>query len=610
MKKKLKRLLKNELFGIVTGGALFAVAITLEQLKFNTVSLVFYILALVFAGAGVALDAFRGIMRRDLLDEKFLMTLAAVGAMIIGEASEGVAVMLFFLVGEFFEHKAVARSRSSIRSLMEIKPDEARVLRDGREELVDSEEVDVGEIIVIRSGERVPLDCEIISGSVSVDTSALTGESIPRPVTVGDRLDSGVIVLDGVLSCRALRIAEESCAARVLELVEYASEKKAPEESFITKFSHYYTPAVVIAALLLAVIPPMFSLASFEDSVYRALSFLVVSCPCALVISVPMAFFGGIGGAASQGILFKGGAVFSSVARARTIAFDKTGTLTTGSFSVGETVTYETEREELFSLVASIESCSNHPLARTLATLSEDIREVEGLVELSGRGVYGYIVGDRIAVGNTALLAELGIEKGEKLCTGTVLVAKNDEIIGEITLSDEIRPEAKGSIKALRRLGISECVMLTGDREDNAAPVASALGIDSVKASLSPEEKFSYIESACRIIYVGDGINDAPALRMADVGVAMGRRGSDSAIEAADLVIMSDNLTRLPTAIRVARKTVGIAKQNIVFAIGVKLAILALISVGLANMWLAVFADVGVAIIAILNAMRALRVKR
>ena len=610
MKKKLKRLLKNELFGIVTGGALFAVAITLEQLKFNTVSLVFYILALVFAGAGVALDAFRGIMRRDLLDEKFLMTLAAVGAMIIGEASEGVAVMLFFLVGEFFEHKAVARSRSSIRSLMEIKPDEARVLRDGREELVDSEEVDVGEIIVIRPGERVPLDCEIISGSVSVDTSALTGESIPRPVTVGDRLDSGVIVLDGVLSCRALRIAEESCAARVLELVEYASEKKAPEESFITKFSHYYTPAVVIAALLLAVIPPMFSLASFEDSVYRALSFLVVSCPCALVISVPMAFFGGIGGAASQGILFKGGAVFSSVARARTIAFDKTGTLTTGSFSVGETVTYETEREELFSLVASIESCSNHPLARTLATLSEDIREVEGLVELSGRGVYGYIVGDRIAVGNTALLAELGIEKGEKLCTGTVLVAKNDEIIGEITLSDEIRPEAKGSIKALRRLGISECVMLTGDREDNAAPVASALGIDSVKASLSPEEKFSYIESACRIIYVGDGINDAPALRMADVGVAMGRRGSDSAIEAADLVIMSDNLTRLPTAIRVARKTVGIAKQNIVFAIGVKLAILALISVGLANMWLAVFADVGVAIIAILNAMRALRVKR
>ena len=606
---RLKKLLKNQLFGIIGGLLFFLPAFVLEALKFNTIPLVFYVFALIFAGAGVFLDAFRGILRRDLLDEKFLMSIAALGAMIIGEYSEGVAVMIFFLVGEYFEHKAVAKSRRSIKSLMQIKPDEASVLRDGVEARVDAEEVLVGEIVLIRPGERVPLDCEIIEGSSSVDTSALTGESIPRSVAVGDTIDSGVIVLDGMLTCRALRVSEESRAARVLELVEYASERKAPEESFITKFSHYYTPAVVIAALLLAVIPPIFEIAELSVSIYRALSFLVVSCPCALVISVPMAFFGGIGGAASKGILFKGGAVFSAVASARTIAFDKTGTLTTGEFEVSEVKPIGIDREELITLVASLEAGSNHPLARSISSLTESRLPVSEVREIPGEGVVGVIGGERIAVGNAALMHSLSVECSQKLDTSPIFVAKGGVLLGEIRLSDRKKPEAKDSISALRRLGISKTVMLTGDRKRNALPVADALGIDEVRAELMPEDKFAYIEGTPKVIYVGDGINDAPALRMASVGVAMGRSGQDSAIEAADIVIMSDNLTRLPASIKIARKTVAIAKQNIVFAIGVKLAILALIALGYANMWLAVFADVGVAVLAILNAMRALRVK-
>ena len=607
--KKLRRLIKNRLFGIISGAAFFIPAILLERLEFNTVALVLYIFALVFSGAGVMLDAIRGILRRDLLDEKFLMSIAAIGAMIIGEHSEVVAVMIFFLIGELFEHKAVAKSRRSIKSLMQIRPDEATVIRDGLEETLDAEEVEVGETIVIRPGERVPLDCEVLSGASSVDTSALTGESLPRSVAAGDTLDSGVIVLDGALTCRALRIADESGAARVLELVEYASERKAPEESFITKFSHYYTPAVVIAALLLAVIPPIFSVAELSVSVYRALSFLVVSCPCALVISVPMAFFGGIGGAAAKGILFKGGAVFSAVASARTVAFDKTGTLTTGEFEVTDVTVHGISREELLSLVSSLESGSNHPLARTLSSLSESRLAVTELRELPGMGVVGMVEGQRIAVGNAALMRSLSVEYTQKLDTPPVLVAKNSDIIGEITLADRRKPEAEEAIAALRRLGVSRTVMLTGDRQGRAEAVAAELGLDEVRAELMPEDKFAYIEATPSVMYVGDGINDAPALRMASVGVAMGRGGQDSAIEAADVVIMSDNLTRLPTSIRIARKTVRIAKQNIVFAIGVKLLILALIALGFANMWLAVFADVGVAVIAILNAMRALRCK-
>ena len=606
--KKLRKLIKNELFGIITGAALFIPALVLEELEFNTGALVLYVLALLFAGIGVFFDAIRGILRRDLLDEKFLMSIAAIGAMLIGEHSEGVAVMLFFLVGEYFEHRAVAKSRRSIRSLMEIKPDEATVIRDGVEFRLDAEDVCVGESIVIRPGERVPLDCEVICGASSVDTSALTGESLPRYVGVGDSLDSGVIVLDGLLTCRAIRIADESRASRVLELVEYASEKKAPEESFITKFSHYYTPAVVIAALLLAVIPPIFGLAQISESVYRALSFLVVSCPCALVISVPMAFFGGIGGAASRGILFKGGAVFSSLASAKTVAFDKTGTLTTGEFEARRIRAFGICEEELVSLVSSVESGSNHPLARALAALSDKRLEVTETVELAGRGITATVGGERVAVGNSALMAELGIDCSEQNA-GAVFVAKEGVLVGEIILADGEKPEAKAAIRALRRLGVTKTVMLTGDRAANAASVIDSLGIDEVHAELMPEDKFEYVERSERTIYVGDGINDAPALRMASVGVAMGTRGQDSAIEAADLVIMSDNLTRLPTSIKIARKTVRIAKQNIIFAIGVKLLILGLIALGYANMWLAVFADVGVAVIAILNAMRAMRIK-
>jgi len=607
--KAVLKLIKNELFGIITGTLFFIPAIILETLEFDTGALVLYVLALSFAGIGVMLDALRGILRRDLLDEKFLMSIASVGAIVIGERSEGVAVMLFFLVGEYFEHKAVARSRNSIRSLMEIKPDEATVLRDGREERIYACDVEPGEIILIRPGERVPLDCEIISGSASVDTSALTGEPVPRFAERGAELDSGVIVLDAVLTCRTLRAADESAAARILELVEYAGERRAPEESFITKFSHYYTPAVVAGALLVAVIPPIFKLSGFTESIYRALSFLVVSCPCALVVSVPMAFFGGIGGAASRGILFKGGGVFSAVAKAKTVAFDKTGTLTTGEFEVVDLKSFGIKEDEMLRLAAAVESGSNHPIARAICGMKEAELIADSITEMSGRGAFGCVGGARIAVGGESLMRELRIDFDGKLNTGDVLVAKDNKIIGIITVADKPKQEAREVIGSLRHLGIARTVMLTGDIEAAARETAHSLGIDEFRAELMPEDKFSIIERLSAdggVIYVGDGINDSPALRMADVGVAMGARGQDSAIEAADVVIMSDNLTRLPSAVKIARKTVAIAKQNIVFAIGIKLLILLLITLGAANMWLAVFADVGVAVIAILNAMRPL----
>jgi Cd2+/Zn2+-exporting ATPase len=495
---------------------------------------------------------------------------------------------------------------------MDIMPDEATILINGAEETVDADEVEIGSTIIIRSGERVPLDAVVISGSADIDTSAVTGEAIPRSVTVGDSVDSGTVVIGGVLTATTVRLAEDSAASRILELVESASENKSREESFITAFSRYYTPIVVGLAVALAIVLSLFRITTPGEAIYRALIFLVISCPCALVISVPMAFFGGIGGAASRGILFKGGNVFSRVASADTVAFDKTGTVTSGRFSVTDISPISVSREELLTLAAVAEYGSNHPIAMAIRSLADTDEHPDSFTELAGKGSVAEYRGERIAVGNAALLDELGVTLSDTAPTGSVHVARDGEYLGYITVADELKTEAREAMTALKTLGVKRLAMISGDRRENVDRIAAEISIGEHYAELKPEEKYRKLEelitaSSRGVMYVGDGINDAPALARADVGIAMGAIGQDSAIEASDLVITTDNLTKIPEAIEIARKTVGIAKFNIVFALGIKILILALGAVDLAGMWLAVFADVGVAVLAICNAMRTLR---
>ena len=617
--KKLRKLIKNPLFPIIAGLLFFVPAFIIDHVSADaagtpTLSIVFYFIALVISGGEVFADAVRGIFHKKFLDEKFLMSIASVGAVCIGEYEEGVAVMIFYLVGEYFQKRAVEHSRSSIRSLMDIRPDEATVLRDGKEERVDADDVKVGETLIIRAGERVPLDARITSGTADVDTSALTGESIPRSVGPDDTLDSGTVVLNGTLYLSAIRPAEDSAAARILDLVENAGDRKSKEENFITKFARYYTPFVVACAVLLAFIPPIFGWMPIVDSVHRALLFLVVSCPCALVISVPMAFFGGIGGAASQGILYKGGNTFSPLAHAQTFAMDKTGTLTDGTFKVRAVYPVGVSSDELLSLAAAAEYGSHHPMALCLFDAVSAPAHPEEQEEIAGKGVRSVVNGKTVLVGNKKLLAEAGIRHADLNLTvgaGVLFVARDGEYLGRIEVSDRIKPEAKEAIAALRALGVKKTVMLSGDRKENAERVGHELGIDEVNAELLPNQKYEHLEAMTAagngVAYVGDGINDAPSLARADIGIAMGGIGSDSAIEAADVVIMSDALDRLPAAVAIARKTLLISKENIVFALGVKAAILILGALGLVSMWWAVFADVGVAILAILNSIRMLR---
>ena len=607
----MKKYIENPIVRIAVSAVLLVIAILLESFEIIIPSIIIYILALLAAGLDVFISAVRGIFRGDLLDEKFLMSIAAIGAMILGEYNEGVAVMLFFLIGETFEKTAVKKSRKSIKSLMEICPDEATLLVDGEEETVDAEDVEVGSLIIIRAGERVPLDCEIISGSTDIDTSSMTGESIPRSATVGDTLDSGVMVINGVITCKVLRPLTESAATRVLSLVENATENKSKEENFITKFSHYYTPIVVGLAVILAIIPPIFGWLTLPDSVKRALTFLVISCPCALVISVPMAFFGGIGAAASRGILYKGGNVFSKVAKLSTVAFDKTGTLTSGEFSITKIDPVSVSEDELLFLAASCEYGSNHPLAQAIKVSANDIKIPDESREIPGEGVIATIEGAEIAVGNRKLMEALGITE---LPEANVFVARDGEYIGSITLGDKIKTESKDAILRLKSLGIKECLILSGDKSENVENIKNELGLDSAYSELKPEEKYSRLEEIIAAIegsvgYVGDGINDAPTLARADVGFAMGAIGSDSAVEAADAVIMSDNLEKIAESVTIARKTISISWQNIILAIGIKVAVMILGAFGYANMWLAVFADVGVSVLAILNSMRALSYK-
>ena len=611
--KRLLTCLKSDALRIACSLFLFIMALILEQNANSWISLAVYVIALIIAGGEVFVGAVRGILRRDLLDEKFLMSIASVGAMIVGEWSEGVAVMLFFLVGETFEHHAVRKSRASIRSLMDICPDEACVLVDGKEEILDAEDVEVGSIIVIRPGERVPIDSVVTYGNADIDTSSMTGEPLPVPVSPGSNLCSGYIVKNGLLQAKTIRPSGESAAARVLALVENANESKSKEESFITKFSRYYTPAVVIIALLVAIIPPILKINSLTDSIYTALTFLVISCPCALVISVPMAFFGGIGGAASNGILYKRGNVFSKVARVKTVALDKTGTITNGKFTVTNVVTFDISKERLLSFAASAESASNHPMAECIKSSSEKIITPRSVRELAGYGVVAELYESTCAVGNIKLMQKLNVDLSNLHNTseGAVYVAIDGRLAGIIYLSDSIKPEAKNALALLKKLGVTKTVILSGDREENVRRVANSVGVDEAHFGLSPEQKYEKLKKLIKdsesTMYVGDGINDSPSLALADVGVAMGSMGQDSAIEAADMVIMTDNLSKLPEAVLIARKTISISWQNIIFALGIKGLILVLGLFGYANMWLAVFADVGVAVLAILNSMRALR---
>ncbi len=612
MKKKLKKLYKSDSIKIGISLGLFALGFIFDLLNIQAAVPIAFVFALLISGIGVFVDAVKGILRLDPLDEKFLMSVAAVGAMIVGEWSEGAAVMIFYLIGETAEHRAVRKSRASIKALMDICPDEACVIIDGNEVTVDAEDVEVGATVVIRPGERVPVDSVVISGRADVDTSSMTGESLPIAAEEGTKLLSGYVVKDGMLFARAERAAEESAAARVLELVEYASDNKSKEESFITKFSRYYTPTVVIAALAVAVIPPAFGIFGITESIYTALTFLVISCPCALVISVPLAFFGGIGGAASRGILFKGGNIFSYTARAQTVAFDKTGTITSGRFEIAEVIPRSVSSEELLCVAASLERISNHPIAECIKNASEKLLKTDNERELSGLGITAEIAGNRCAVGNLSLMKEEGINvPSEYIRDSAVYVSRGGAFIGTVSVFDGVKPEAQGAIKSLHKLGVSKTVILSGDRENNVRRVADSIGIKEAYFGLKPDEKYSKLEdlisSSAITLYVGDGINDAPSLARADVGISMGNKGQDSAIEASDIVIMNDNLDKIPEAIKIARKTVRIARENIIFAIGVKALILILGIFGFANMWLAVFADVGVAVLAVLNSMRALK---
>ena len=565
-------------------------------------------------GWDVLWGAARNIAHGQVFDEKFLMAVATLGAFAIAKYPEAAAVMLFYQIGEWFQSIAVGRSRRSIAALMDIRPDSAVVLRDGEEVTVDPEEVQVGEVIVVRPGDRIPLDGTVLEGAASVDTAALTGESLPVDKASGDRVVSGSIDLTGLLKIRVESPFGESTVARILELVENSAEKKARVESYITRFARWYTPCVVGGALLLAVVPPLF-LGGWADWIRRALIFLVVSCPCALVVSVPLSFFGGIGGASRDGILIKGANDLETLARADTFAFDKTGTLTRGVFEVDAVHPSQIDAGELLDIAAAEESHSGHPVAQSILRAHEgdiDASRLGTVEELAGLGLRAEVDGIEYYVGNARLMERAGADWHDCHLPGTVIhVARQGEYLGHIVISDQLKEDSAEALKALKRLGAAKTVMLSGDKKAVAQSVAEALGIDEVRAELLPAQKVEAVESLLRkggaLAYVGDGINDAPVLSRADVGIAMGALGSDAAIESADIVLMDDRLSRLPLAVRIARKTMRIVRENIIFALAVKAVILVLGALGLASMWFAVFGDVGVLILAILNAMRCMR---
>ncbi len=614
MSKKQKRTLSRILFS----AALLAAAALLPLNGWARLAV--FLLPYAVIGWDVLWRAVRNIARGQVFDENFLMALATVGAFCVGEYPEAVFVMLFYQVGELFQSYAVAQSRKSIASLMDIRPDYANIEQDGALIQVAPEEVAVGSAIVIKAGERIPLDGVVLEGSSTVDTAALTGESLPREVQSGDDVISGCVNLSGVLTVQVTRPFAESTVSKILDLVENSSSKKAKAEHFITKFARYYTPAVVLAAVALAFLPPLFTAISWTDSITRALNFLVVSCPCALVISVPLSFFGGIGGASRDGILVKGGNYLEVLARAEIVVFDKTGTLTKGVFNVTAIHPDDIPEARLLELAALAECYSDHPISRSLKEAygkDIDASRVSGVEELSGRGVKAVVDGRPVCAGNDKLMEELGVKWHPCHRVGTTVhVAVDGIYAGHIVISDEVKEDAKAAVAALKALGVRKTVMLTGDAKAVGEAVAADLGLDEVHTQLLPADKVDRVESLLKqvsskgaLAFVGDGINDAPVLSRADIGIAMGGLGSDAAIEAADVVLMDDKPSKLSDAISIARRTLSIVRQNIFFALAVKALVLVLSAVGLATMWEAVFADVGVSVIAILNAMRALKRK-
>lgn len=604
--------MKKKLIRIILSGALFAAGFIFGK------HWAFFISAYVLAGYDVIYGALRGLIRAQLLDENLLMAVASIGAMALGDFPEGAAVILFYQVGELFQDYAVQRSRKSITSLMELRPDSAlKVSENGETAEVSPENVAVGDLILIKPGMRAPLDGVVAEGTGALDTAALTGESLPREVTAGDEVLSGCVSINGVLTLRVTRSYAQSAVSRILEMVEDAAAHKAKSERFITRFARWYTPSVVGAAALLAVLPPLFGFGAWLVWLKRALLFLVVSCPCALVISVPLSFFGGIGGASKRGILVKGGNSLEALAKLDTVVFDKTGTLTQGVFSVEKAVPAVGTEEELISLAARAEQFSNHPIAVSLRKAAGVIPNggISGVEERAGGGIAALIDGSRVLAGNRRLMEQNEVSCPQAAEGGTIVyVAKDSVFQGHILIADSPKPEAKAAVAALKSLGVRRTVMLTGDAESAAKSVSEKLGLDGYHAGLLPQDKVSCLKDEMArkqgtAAFVGDGVNDAPVLAMADVGIAMGGLGSDAAIEAADVVLMTDQLDRLPIAVKIARKTVAIAQQNIIFALSIKGLVLLLGAAGMASMWEAVFADVGVAFLAVCNALRAMHIR-
>ena len=602
---------------IGVGAVLFVAGLLLPEGLWRWVAL---IAAYVVAGGEVLLRAAKNILRGQVFDENFLMAVASLGAMLMGEATEAVAVMLFYQIGEWFQDRAVDKSRASIAQLMDIRPDHANhVLADGRVEVVPPQSLKAGDILLVKPGERIPLDGIILEGTSTLNTSALTGESIPRDVAEGDTVLSGCVNQTGVLRLRATGAYESSTVARILRLVEDSGERKARTERFITRFARWYTPAVCLAALLLALVPPLF-VGEWTEWIKRALTFLVISCPCALVISVPLTFFGGVGGASRRGVLIKGANYLEQLAKTDIAVFDKTGTLTRGTFEVTAIHPNQITEEELLELAALAESYSDHPISASLRAAwnrALDKNRVTDVQEIAGRGIHALVDGRSVYAGNERLMADVHVESRPCHRQGTIVhVALDGVYMGHIVIADRVKEGSAEAIAELKALGVARTVMLTGDQSAVAQSVAKELGVDEVHAELLPGDKVEQVERLMKqkpegamLAFVGDGINDAPVLRRADLGIAMGGVGSDAAIEAADIVLMDDDPRKLPCAIRIARHTLRIANQNIIFALSVKAIILVMGAMGLANMWLAVFADVGVSFLAILNAMRAMRAK-
>ena len=617
---------KNLLIRVIAAGVMLLLLAVLPLKDYPVLRFLLFLIPYFTVGYDILRKAVKGIIHRQVFDECFLMAVATVGAMILGEYTEGVAVMWFYQIGELFQGIAVGRSRRNISQLMDIRPDYANLEdEEGNVERVDPDDVEVGSVIVVNPGEKVPIDGVVISGSSTLNTAALTGESVPRDVAVGDSVISGCVNMSGLLRIRTEKEFDESTASKILDLVENASSRKAKSEQFITKFAHYYTPAVCYGALALAVLPPLVRLLMgmaplWGDWVYRALTFLVISCPCAIVVSIPLSFFGGIGGASAQGILIKGSNFMETLAQVKTVAFDKTGTVTKGNFKVTDVHHASMDREDLLEMAALAELHSSHPISRSLReACSRDLDpgRVTDVREIGGAGVIARVDGRETAVGNLRLMQEVGLEVPECHSAGTIVHSAVDgAYTGHVVISDEVKETAHEAMRRLAAAGVTKTVMLTGDKASVAAAVAGELGINEYRAELLPADKVAEVEKLlassapnARVAFVGDGINDAPVLSRADIGIAMGALGSDAAIEAADVVLMDDDPLKIAKAIRIAKKCIRIVYENIYFAIGVKLLCLLLGALGIANMWLAIFADVGVMVLCVLNAVRCLAVK-